>query len=218
MVGALKEQQGTLDDSRLALKQSVDIITAQKNLLQQSVQTSRNQLAVLDAQWKRELERPDIHAILVYPDNPAVGIRNDSKVKPIRDGKWQFFSNNIDRWSGNGYQMVQHVTETVDPIRPMGSLIPKFLSLRLDPSEPLEKGNRLYGYLYVGCPDCITSRMYWVLIKYKERGWFVEVPPNDPQYCLPSLQKLTPLTVEEHVDRFLARKDLIEIPARPPGW
>ena len=216
VVGVLKEQQRTLDESRRALKESVDIVTAQKKLLEQSVQTSRNQLAVLDAQWKRQLEQPDLHAVLVYPAKPAVLVTNKSKTKPAKDGVYALIALNIDRWSGDRYQMVQQASHKVDTVRPEGSYLPTSLELRLDPDQSLEKGNRVYGYLSVSCPDCVANRLYWVLIKHGEQGWFAEVPNNDPEYSLITLMKLAPSNVEEHVNRFVSRKDLIPMLTKPP--
>lgn len=214
VVGALKEQQGTLNDSRLALKQSVDIITEQKKLLQQSVQTSRNQLAVLDAQWKRQLEQPDIHAVPVYPAKPAIIVMNKSKIKPVRDGLYQLIAVNIDRWLGDRYQSVSNRATKVDSIRPDGSYLPSTLELIPDPNQPLEKGNRLYGYLSVSCPDCIAHRLYWVLIKYGEEGWYAELSKTDQEYSLKALGNLNPSTVDGHISSFLSRQDLNVMPKR----
>lgn len=211
---ALKKQQGTLDDSRHALEQSVKIITAQENLLQQSVQTSRKQLAVLDAQWKRQLEQPDIHAVLVLPNDLSVGIINKSKIKPLKDGHYQLNTINIDRWLGDRYQLVGTRGTDVMPLPPGGSMLPTNLALHLDPDQPIEKGNRLYGYLTVSCPDCITARVYWVLIKYGEEGYYAELSKDDKEYSLGALLRFTPSTVEDHVKHFLSRKDLIVMPTR----
>jgi hypothetical protein len=216
VVESLKKQQGTLDASRLALNESLTVMTAQQKLLQHSVQTSRNQLAVLDAQWKRQLEQPDIHAVLVYPAKPAVIVTNKSKIKPVKDGLYTFITLNIDRWLGDRYQMVQQASSKVDSLRPEGSYLPSTLNLVIDPpqSQPLGKGDRLYGYLSISCPDCIANRLYWVLIKYGQEGWFVEVSNNDPEYSLPALGKLSPSTAEGHISQFLSRKDLIAMPTR----
>lgn len=214
VVEALKDQKETLEDSHRALKQSVDIIAAQQTLLEQSVEISRNQLAVLDAQWKRQLEQPDIHALLVYPVMPSVIVMNKSKIKPVKDGLYQLITLNIDRWLGNRYQSVSTVATNVDAIRPDGSYLPSRLEFILDPNQPLEKGNRLYGYLSVSCPDCIAHRLYWVLIKYGEEGWYAELPKFDEELSLVSLGKLTPSTVEGHVNQFLSRKGLHAIPTK----
>jgi hypothetical protein len=214
VVRALEEQERMMDDSRRALKQSVDIMTAQQNLLQQSVETSRNQLAVLDAQWKRQLEQPDIHAVPVYPAKPAVIVMNKSKIKPVRDGLYQLIALNIDRWLGDRYQLVSNKATKVDSIRPDGSYLPSTLELIPDPNQPLEKGNRLYGYLSVSCPDCIAHRLYWVLIKYGEEGWYAELSKTDQEYSLKALSNLNPSTVDGHISSFLSRQDLIAMPKR----
>jgi len=215
VVGALKKQQGSLDDSRDALTQAVKIITEQQKLLQQSVQTSRSQLAVLDAQWKRELEQPDIRAALVYPADPSFIVMNQSKIKPVREGHYQFITLNIDRWLGDHYQLVQTRGSDVGAsIPPGGQYLPSRFELRLDPNQPIEKGNRLYGYLSISCPDCIAKRLYWVLIKYGEEGWYSEVPIDDKAYSIKALAKLTPTTAEAHIRNFLLRKDLISMPTR----
>lgn len=215
VVGALNKQQRSLDDSRDALTQSVKITTAQQKLLQESVKTSRSQLAVLDAQWKRELEQPDIRVALVYPANPSFIVMNQSKTKPLREGHYQLITLNIDHWEGDRYQMVQtRGSEIGASIPPGGSFLPTEFALRLDPNQPIEKGNRLYGYLNISCPDCTTVRVYWVLIKYGEQGWYAEIPIHDKEYSLSVLSTLTPTTVEAHIRNFLLRNDLIEMPTK----
>lgn len=97
VVETLKRQQESLNDSRLALQRSVDIITAQKVLLEQSVKTSRNQLAALDANvsiLKRTqsakiaidyLKIDNIDFETHIPTEIFVGIRNNGAVSAILD-------------------------------------------------------------------------------------------------------------------------------------
>jgi hypothetical protein len=185
-------------------------MTEQQPLLQQSIETSRNQLAVLDAQWKRELEQPDIHAIPVYPLKPAVIVFNKSKIKPVRDGSYQLITINVDKWLGDRYQHVSSKATKVDAIRPDDGYLPSTLELILDPNKPLKKGDRLYGYLSISCPDCIAHRIYWVLIKYGEEGWYTELPDNKSEHPLKALDNLNPSTADEQINNFLSRKDLLK--------
>lgn len=196
VVKTLKEQQEILDESRRALKQSFNVV---------------------EAQWKRQLEKPDIHAILLYPAYPHVIIINNSKIKPLMDGHYQFFTLNIDRWLGSNYQIVQAINKVDSAIPPKGTQLQTKLELRLDPNQPLKEGDRLYGYLSVSCSDCVTSRCYWVLIKYGKQGSFVEVTKDkNKEYSLITLMSLTPSTIEKHINGFLLRKDRIEMIVRPP--
>jgi hypothetical protein len=96
----------------------------------------------------------------------------------------------------------------VDAIRPDGSYLPSTLELILDPNEPLKNGTRLYGYLSISCPECIAHRVYWVLIKYGEEGWYTELSKADSEYSLKVLGNLTPSIVDGYVSSFLSRKDL----------
>ncbi len=211
---ALAAQQRTLDASRSALDHSVETAIQQQGLLEQAVQAARSQLQILEAEWKRQLEQPDIHAILVYPSKPAIVVENHSKVKPVRDASYQLITLNIDRWLGDRYQSVSTAATSVNHIRPGGSYLPSVLSLLLDPNEPLVKGNRLYGYLSVDCVDCAAHRRYWVYLTYGDERWLREVEDTEQDYSLPTLAKLTPATVEAHVSHFRARKDLIPMPTR----
>jgi len=189
-------------------------MTAQQELLQQSVETSRNQLAVLDAQWKRELEQPDIHAVLLYPAKPSVIVMNKSSIKPVKNGLYQLIMLNINRWLGDRYQLVQTKATQVDSIRPDGSYLPSSLELILDPNEPLKNGDRLYGYLSISCPECIAHRMYWVLIKYGEDGWYAELSKTDSEYSPKALANLNPSIIDGYIGSFLSREDLVAMPKR----
>lgn len=105
------------------------------------------------------------------------------------------------------FQLVSIVATSIDFIPPEGSYLPTKLDLRLDPNEPLAKGNRLFGYLSINCADGATRRAYWVLIKWGEEGWYREVK-NDGYPFL----KLRPNNIEGYVSNFLLHKDLLQMP------
>jgi hypothetical protein len=163
------QQQRALDASSGSLSSVVKTLKKQQEILDESSHALKQSFNVIEAQWKRELEKPDIHAILLYPAYPHVFIINNSKIKPLMDGHYQFFTLNIDRWLGSNYQIVQAINKVDSAIPPKGTQLQTRLDLRLDPNQPLKEGDRLYGYLSVSCSDCVTNRCYWVLIKYGQQ-------------------------------------------------
>jgi cell division protein FtsL len=211
VVQGLSRQQNTLEKARDALDSSVRTAIAQQRLLGQSVANSEQQLHILKAQWERELEQPDIHAQLLYPQAPAVVLSNSSKVKPVRQGLYELIMFNIDRpRNADSFQIVETVATPIDFIPPEGSYLPTMLNLHLDPNEPLAKGNRLFGYLSISCADCATRRAYWILIKWGEAGWYREAKNDGYPFF-----KLKPNNIEVYVSDFLSRKDLLSIPLAP---
>jgi hypothetical protein len=197
-----------LEKSRQALDSSVSTAIAQQQLLSQSVANSKTQLGILKAQWARELERPDVHAALCFPERLSVQLSNSSRVKPVRDGLYQLIMFNIDRPYSRNFQLVQTASTPLGTIPPSFSYLPSNLNILLDPAEDLTKGNRLFGYLSISCAECVTPRTYWALIKYGEEGWYREIKAGE-KYPFP---QLTPANIEGYVSDFLKHKDLIQMP------
>jgi hypothetical protein len=205
---SLDKQGETLEKSRQALDASVTTAVAQQKLLSEGVANSRKQLGVLEAEWARELEQPDIHAVLVYPQSPAIIVQNASKVKPVRAGLYQIFLLNLDRPQGVRLSLVENVATPVDFIEPSGQFLPSSLNLVPAPGGPQPlKGDRLFGYLSIGCAECKAHRAYWVFMKYQEEGRYCEAKGVDYPFY-----KLTPENVENYVSEFLRRSDLVEMP------
>jgi len=205
---SLDKQGGTLEKSRQALDASAATAVAQQKLLSQSVANSRKQLGVLQAQWARELEQPDIHALLIYPQSPAIIVQNTSKIKPVRAGLYQIILFNLDRPQGTQLSLVENVATPVDFIEPAGSFLPANLNLVPVPGGPQPvKGDRLFGYLSIGCAECKVHRAYWVFMKYQEDGRYCEAKGMDYPFY-----KLTTANVEGYVSEFLKRSDLVEMP------
>lgn len=205
---SLDKQAGTLERSRQALDVSVTTAVAQEKLLSESVANSRKQLGMLQAQWARELEQPDIHAFLVYPQNPSIIVQNISKIKPVRTGLYQIFLLDLDRPKGTRLSLVENAATPVDFIEPSGRFLPAGLNLMPAPGDPQPvKGDRLFGYLSIGCADCKTHRSYWVFMRYQEEGRYCEGKGMEYPFF-----RLTPENVEGYVSAFLRRSDLVEMP------
>jgi hypothetical protein len=204
---ALKRQGDTLEKSRESLNSSVKTAVAQQELLARSLANSKRQLDILEAEWKRELEQPDIHAAVLYPQEPAIFLYNTSKIKLAREGSYQLIMVNLDRRRGARFQVVQTVATPIGVLGPGGSHLPSQLALQLDPNEPLVKGNRLFGYLIVDCAECKVNRFYWVFLRYGEEGVFREA--NGERH---PLQKMQAAWVETSVSDLLQQKDLIRMP------
>jgi hypothetical protein len=202
------KQGDTLEKSREALDSSSATAVAQQRLLAQSVSNSSQQLRLLQQQWARELEQPDIQAILVYPNEPSIILRNVSKVKPVRTALYQIVLFNVDKPVGNRLALVSTVATSVDFIPPEDRYLPTRLSLMPAAGDPAPvKGDRLFGYLSVSCADCKKHRAYWVLMKYEEDGWYCEAKGQDYPFW-----KLGPDNAEGYVSQFLKRPDLTPMP------
>jgi hypothetical protein len=211
VVQALGQQLDVLEKSKDTLDSSVLTSAAQQKLLAQNVVNSKKQLTILQAEWQRELEQPDVHAALLYPQDLAIVLSNSSKVKPVKQGLYQLIMFNIDRpVTADHFQLVQTTATAIDFIPPAGAFLPSRADLLLQPNEPLVKGNRLFGYLSISCAECSNRRAYWVFIKYGEAGWYREL--KDGAY---PFTKLRPDNIERYVSDFMNHNDPIEIPKSP---
>jgi hypothetical protein len=76
---SLNRQGDTLEKSRQAPDSSVETAVAQQKLLSQSVANSKEQLGILQAEWARELEQPDVPIALLYTHELSVAVSNTGK-------------------------------------------------------------------------------------------------------------------------------------------
>lgn len=121
-------------------------------------------------------DNPDIHLALVYPKSFAVVLYNSSNVlleKPkYAPGIW-----NLDRPdnSGNVPTLMIPVFEG-DWIRPHESMGPENVFDTALVKTAVQPGDRLFGFMIVTCPACITTRQYWVYAVFDHGGWYCELP------------------------------------------
>ncbi len=169
--------------------------------------STTNQLQVVLEQWRRELERPDVHAALFNPQQPAVVLMNRSKIKVARDVLYQLILHNLDRPDGESFHAVSSRAKTVNFIRPGGSYLPTKLTLVASPDPtPLKIGERLFGYLHLQCAECLTPRWYWVYLKFGQEGWYYEGRGDEYHFF-----QLTQRNIDAAISKFLSQRDLVRI-------
>lgn len=209
VTASINKQVGILEKSGEALDTSVNTAIAQQKLLAQSVSNSRRQLRILQAQWVRELEQPDLRGSLYYPNDPSLRLFNHSKIKPARDVTYQLIAFNLDRFKDKSFQLVQTSSTSAGTLIPNGSYFPSRLPLMQTPNESLKNGDRIFGYITLDCPDCTRRKVYWFLITYGEDGWYRETKPGEKSY---SLDKVTSENAAEVVADFMKNRDLLKMP------
>jgi hypothetical protein len=176
----LDKQAVTLEKSRQALESSVTTAVAQQKLLSQSVANSKKQLGILQAEWTRELEQPDVHLALFYTDEFSVAVSNAGK-KIARDTFYQGMFWNLSRPQNGMFQFASAKGDEVKYIRPGGGFAPTVLQWHYghygSDSPPPQEGDKLFGYMTVQCPDCVQERLYWIFFAvggdgiYREGRW-----------------------------------------------
>lgn len=212
VVTNLGQQSKILDASRAALDSSVKTALAQQKLLTESVENSRKQLQILQAEWSRELEQPDIEGILVSAENPALVLRNISKVKPVKNGLYQLILLNLDHWQGSHFALAETTATPIDFVAPDDQYLPAVLHIIAPPGDPAPvKGDRLFGYLSMHCAECKSHKVYWVYLKYQEQGWYVKA--NGTEY---PIYELKPGNIDSLISAFLARHDLVPFAEKWP--
>ena len=117
-------------------------------------------------------EKPDISIRLVYPSAPAVYFINSSNVI-LRDYKYWFAIVDLTKSQPAKMDALQIPSENGDWIRAREKAGPMDIFSRVAPF--LQAGDRLTGYIGVGCPNCKKTRLFWVDIRWQDGGWYAEL-------------------------------------------
>jgi len=204
---AALEQQRTLDESRQALTSVASTIEQERALLEKSVDTAESQLRIIQEQHKRELEIPVLRAVLLYPQQLSVVLANQSAQKTAQDPTFEARFWNLSRPTGDSFQHVSSVVQSVDFIQPKGSIGPYSFDLRASPDPtPVQPGNQMFGYLTVRCSGCGEVKLYWILLIVGEKGWYHEGKWDEYPF-----NKMEPGMEQAVVSSFLSKKKLFEI-------
>jgi len=77
----------------------------------------------------------------------------------------------------------------------------------------LKEGNRLFGFAFVVCPDCVQQRDFWVYIVWGKGGWFAPLPDIAPYVHVNTLFKAIPAIIRNPglIDTIAPPKSRIEI-------
>ena len=168
-------------DYKLELRIDQDIITEHLNI------------AFRDGEWTRSIEvntkgkvvfstpalpnQPDISLIFVNTGSLGLVIENTSKAAVLKDPY---------------YRVVLWPLSKVDPLHPFewvknlsgysisrrGSLGGIELAANSEMAANTTKGDEMFGYATVNCPECIRSRTYTVGFEIGGKGWYSELPPG----------------------------------------
>ena len=134
---------------------------------------------------------PDVSLGLVYPEHPALLLMNPSNMV-AKEIKYGFVVWNLDL--PNQHNPLPIPWASFDFIRPHEVGGPQDLFNPV--MAQLTKGNRLFGYADVSCPDCANRRLFWVYIIWGQGGWFAPVQPGSPYLQWPTLFSSIPLIVK----------------------
>lgn len=203
MAQSLDKQQNTLEQSRKVLDSSIAVAISQQQLLSKSVSNSRKQLEILQAEWDRELEQPDVHLALFYTDNLSVQVMNKGK-KVARDTLYQGAFLKINRPKEGGFEFASIKPTEVKYIRSGNGFAPTEAQWWFGQNgSALSIGDRLFGYITVQCPDCKKERVYWVYFEFSGEGVYAEGRWED--------YSLAANSVTASVAKLLASKNLNRI-------
>jgi len=172
----LKEQKEALGASKNALESSVSVMQSQKELLEQSVATSKSELAIIQDQNRRALEKPDIEAVFIYPQRPELIVHNKSGSKVAQGVIYEARFWHLNKIVEKKYEFISSVVGEFGAVRPNGSAGPNPLDLRLNGMSlaALTEGDQLFGYITVQCPECRVARCYWMYVEIGKKGIYRE--------------------------------------------
>lgn len=199
----LNKQEDTLEKSRQALDSSVKTAVAQQDLLSQSVANSKKQLNILQAQWTRELEQPDVHLALRNTGELSVEVTNSGR-KVARDTLYQGVFWKLNKPHVQAFEWAGAKPAEVKYIRPGGGFAPTTLQWTYgNGATELALGDRLFGYMIIECPDCMQQRIYWVYFEVGGDGVYRE--GNSGEYSM------APANVLDAASKFQSSNGLIHL-------
>jgi hypothetical protein len=167
---------------------------------QQPVQVAKQQQITYPAPRQPEVEKPDVSLALIYPEEFAVLLLNDSSVL-LSKPKWGFAIWNLGKVDDPAEKtaVLPIPTAEGDYIRPHEAVGPQGAISQV-PSL-VHPGDRLFGYVFVECPECLKSRYYWVYAVVKQGGWFSEMKTGYPDI---SVMGRNILTIRQSIDKVLS--------------
>jgi hypothetical protein len=124
----------------------------------------------------RPVVKPDLSIRLVYPNAFALIIHNDSTVL-AREAKYWFGIWNLDHLDVHKNCIILPIPSAeADWIKP-GETAGPVAVLSLPTVAPLIKPkDRLFGFIGLNCPECVSVRTYFVYAVSGEGGWYYRIP------------------------------------------
>lgn len=117
----------------------------------------------------RGVQPPDLGLFFGYSEAPALIITNPTD-RIARDVLYAFGIWNLDLKDRADPLPIR--TDRAEYIRARGAVGPIGIFTAPDVKTLLKKGDHLFGFVSVTCPDCLKTRFYWVSITWGQGGWF----------------------------------------------
>ncbi|MCJ7602331.1 MAG: hypothetical protein MUO63_12650 [Desulfobulbaceae bacterium] len=132
-------------------------------------------------QVKNYINRPDIVLHLDSPKNVRLRLFNISSVL-MRDPQyslalWDLNARQEGIGDDPGNLMIP--TKSMSYIRPKSGIGPWAVKSLSDVSTKVPDGHFVFGWASVQCPDCVSRKHYWILIKKGEMAWYSVIGPEE---------------------------------------
>lgn len=125
-------------------------------------------------QVKDYIDRPDIALHLATPKKVRFRLINLSSVL-LREPQYMFALWDLDaRQEGIGDDPgnLNIPTKSMKYIRPKSVIGPWSIESLSGVSAKVPDGHVVFGWVSLQCPDCVSRKHYWLLIKTGERAWY----------------------------------------------
>ena len=123
-------------------------------------------------------EKPDVAAVLVYPEAFSLLILNQSNVVLDRP-KWWFALADLDvkdeSVGSDVPKMLPIPVQVGDFIKPHAGLGPQDIFSNPNVKAIVKPGHRIFGLVGVLCPECSKDRCYWIFSIFGKSAWYSEM-------------------------------------------
>jgi hypothetical protein len=148
-------------------------------------------LAQLGEKWKQStppsvlysppspLPQPDISAGIVYPNEISLLIANNSEAA-IRDISVLVLLWDLDNLGEPISNLPISVTMKDEVIQKHTWLVPYSLAGNPSVKNQIKKGDRIFGFITVGCGECVDTKVLWVYAVQGEGGWYHQLTKGEP--------------------------------------
>jgi len=143
-------------------------------------------------QVKEFINRPEIELYLENPKNVSFRLINISSVL-LREPQYSFSLWDLDaRKEGVGDDPGNLIipVKTLSYIRPKSGLGPFTIEGLSKASSKVPDGHVVFGWASVQCPDCVSRKDYWVLIKEGEAAWYSKIGAEEKPSILKNLSSV----------------------------
>lgn len=141
---------------------------------------------------KEFINRPEIELYLENPKKVNFRLINFSSVL-LREPQYSFSLWDLDaREKGAGDDPGNLVipVKTLNYIRPNSGIGPFTIEGLSKAPSKVPGGHIVFGWASVQCPDCVSRKDYWILIKVGETAWYSKIEPEDKPLILKNLSSV----------------------------